>query len=326
MTDAMPSRRLGHVPVLLDEVIALLKPRDGAIYVDATFGCGGYTRALMSAATCDVVGIDRDPDSQQFAEQIEGGWGNRFQFIRGNFGAMERHLEGRDIGRVNGGIVLDLGVSSIQLDNASRGFSFRDDGPLDMRMGNVGLDAMSFINRASEIELARVIRKYGEEHRANSVAKAIVAARKKEPISRTRELASIVRHVVKKSADGLDPATRTFQALRVHINDELRELASGLAAAERILTAGGRLVVVSFHSLEDRIVKTFFRERVGRGGNPSRHQPPPSATRSPTFRLLTARPLRPKSREISINPRSRSARLRAVERTSAAPWPMSVVV
>ena len=326
MTDAIPSHRLGHVPVLLDEVIALLKPRDGAIYVDATFGCGGYTRALMAAALCDVVGIDRDPDSRLFAEQIERGQRNRFDFICGNFGAMESHLEGRDIARVNGGIVLDLGVSSLQLDKASRGFSFRDDGPLDMRMGKAGPDAMSFINQASELELARVIRKYGEENRATSVAKAIVAARKKGSISRTRELASIVRHVVKKSADGLDPATRTFQALRVHINDELLELAAALAAAERILTAGGRLVVVSFHSLEDRIVKTFFRERVGRGGNPSRHQPPPSATRSPTFRLLTARPLRPKSREISINPRSRSARLRAVERTSAESWPMSVVV
>ena len=326
MTDAIPSRRFGHVPVLLDEVIALLKPRDGAVYVDATFGCGGYTRALMAAAVCDVVAMDRDPESRQFAAQIGGGQANRFDFIRGNFGAMQRHLEGRDIDKVDGGIVLDLGVSSIQLDDASRGFSFRDDGPLDMRMGKVGLDAMSFINQASEIELARVIRKYGEERRAVSVAKAIVAARKREPISRTRELASIVRRVVKKSADGLDPATRTFQALRVHINDELRELASGLAAAERILTAGGRLVVVSFHSLEDRIVKTFFRERVGRGGNPSRHQPPPSTTRSPTFRLLTARPVRPKTREISMNPRSRSARLRAVERTSATSWPMSAVV
>ncbi len=326
MTDVIPSHRIGHVPVLLDEVITLLKPRDGATFVDATFGCGGYTRALRAAAICDVVGIDRDPDSRRFAAQIDGGQGNHFEFICGNFGSMERHLAGRDIDRINGGIVLDLGVSSIQLDTASRGFSFRDDGPLDMRMGKVGPDAMSFVNQASELELARVIRKYGEENRATSVAKAIVAARKKGTISRTRELASIVRNVVKKSADGIDPATRTFQALRVHINDELRELASGLAAAERILTAGGRLVVVSFHSLEDRIVKTFFRERVGRGGNPSRHQPPPSTVRSPTFRLLTARPVRPKPREISMNPRSRSARLRAVERTSAESWPMSVIV
>ena len=325
MTDAIPSHRLGHVPVLLDEVIALLEPRDGALYVDGTFGSGGYTRALLAAAVCDVVAMDRDPEARKFAERINGGQGTRFDFIGGNFGAMDRNLKRRDIAEVNGGIVLDLGISSIQLDNASRGFSFRDDGPLDMRMGKAGLDAMSFVNQASETELARVIRKYGEERRAASVAKAIVAARKQDPISRTRELASIVRRVVKKSADGLDPATRTFQAIRVHINDELRELASGLAAAERILTAGGRLVVVSFHSLEDRIVKTFFRERVGRGGNPSRHQPALSAARSPTFRLLTARPVRPKACEISVNPRSRSARLRAVERTSAAFWPETVV-
>lgn len=325
MTDAIPSRLVGHVPVLLDDVVALLKPRDGGLYVDGTFGCGGYSKALLTSAVCNVVAIDRDPHARGSAEKMKAGHGGRFDFIGGSFGAMDSHLRARGVNRVDGGIVLDLGVSSTQLDDASRGFSFRHDGPLDMRMETAGLDAKSFVNQASEKELAGVIRGYGEERRALSVARAIVAARKEQPISRTRELATIIRRVVKKSADGLDPATRTFQALRVHINNELDELASGLAAAEKILTAGGRLVVVSFHSLEDRIVKNFFRERVGRGSNPSRHRPTLRAGRSPSFRLLTARPVRPKACEISANPRARSARLRAVERTSAAPWLLKAV-
>ena len=325
MTNAIPSRRLGHVPVLLEEVVALLEPRNGALYVDGTFGCGGYSKALLTSAVCNVVAIDRDPHARDSAEKMKAGYGGRFDFVGGNFGSMDSYLKARGVARVNGGIVLDLGVSSTQLSDASRGFSFRHDGPLDMRMEAAGLDAMTFVNQASEKELAGVILGYGEERRALSVAKAIVAARKERPISRTRELATIIRRVVKKSADGLDPATRTFQAIRVHINNELDELASGLVAAEKILTTGGRLVVVSFHSLEDRLVKTFFRERVGRGSNPSRQRPAVKAGRSPSFRLLTARPVRAKACEISANPRARSARLRAVERTSAAPWLLKAV-
>ena len=325
MTDAIPSRLVGHVPVLLEEVVALLEPRNGALYVDGTFGCGGYSKALLTSAVCNVVAIDRDPHARESAEKMKAGYGGRFDFVGGNFGSMDSYLKARGVARVNGGIVLDLGVSSTQLSDASRGFSFRHDGPLDMRMEAAGLDAMTFVNQASEKELAGVILGYGEERRALSVAKAIVAARKERPISRTRELATIIRRVVKKSADGLDPATRTFQAIRVHINNELDELASGLVAAEKILTTGGRLVVVSFHSLEDRLVKTFFRERVGRGSNPSRHLPALKAGRRPSFRLLTARPVRAKACEISANPRARSARLRAVERTSAAPWLLKAV-
>ena len=325
MTNAIPSRRLGHVPVLLDEVIALLEPGNGGLFVDGTFGCGGYSKALLTSAVCNVVAIDRDPHARDSAEKMKAGYGGRFDFVGGNFGSMDSYLKARGVARVNGGIVLDLGVSSTQLNDASRGFSFRHDGPLDMRMEAAGLDAMTFVNQASEKELAGVIRGYGEERRALSVARAIVAARKERPISRTRELATIIRRVVKKSADGLDPATRTFQAIRVHINNELDELASGLVAAEKILTTGGRLVVVSFHSLEDRLVKTFFRERVGRGSNPSRHRPTLKAGRSPSFRLLTARPVRAKACEISANPRARSARLRAVERTSGAPWLLKAV-
>ncbi len=325
MTDAIPSRLVGHVPVLLEEVVALLEPRNGALYVDGTFGCGGYSKALLTSAVCNVVAIDRDPHARESAEKMKAGYGGRFDFVGGNFGSMDSYLKARGVARVNGGIVLDLGVSSTQLSDASRGFSFRHDGPLDMRMEAAGLDAMTFVNQASEKELAGVILGYGEERRALSVAKAIVAARKERPISRTRELATIIRRVVKKSADGLDPATRTFQAIRVHINNELDELASGLVAAEKILTTGGRLVVVSFHSLEDRLVKTFFRERVGRGSNPSRHLPALKAGRRPSFRLLTARPVRAKACEISANPRARSARLRAVERTSEAPWLLKAV-
>jgi len=325
VTDAIPSRLVGHVPVLLEEVVALLEPRNGALYVDGTFGCGGYSKALLTSAVCNVVAIDRDPHARESAEKMKAGYGGRFDFVGGNFGSMDSYLKARGVARVNGGIVLDLGVSSTQLSDASRGFSFRHDGPLDMRMEAAGLDAMTFVNQASEKELAGVIRGYGEERRALSVARAIVAARKEQPISRTRELAAIIRRVVKKSADGLDPATRTFQAIRVHINNELDELASGLVAAEKILTTGGRLVVVSFHSLEDRLVKTFFRERVGRGSNPSRHRPTLKAARSPSFRLLTARPVRAKACEISANPRARSARLRAVERTSEAPWLLKAV-
>ena len=325
MTNAIPSRRLGHVPVLLDEVIALLEPRDGTFFVDGTFGCGGYSEALLASAACHVVAIDRDPLAQEFAAKLKEENEARFDFIAGNFGAMDKHLKALGVATIDGGIVLDLGISSAQLDDPLRGFSFQHDGPLDMRMENAGPDAMSFVNQASETELARVIRGYGEERRALSVAKAIVAARSRQTISRTGDLAAIVRRVVRKSADGLDPATRTFQALRIHINNELGELASGLAAAERVLAAGSRLVVVSFHSLEDRLVKSFFRDRIGRASNPSRHQPTQKREDVPSFRLLTARPVRPKTGEISANVRSRSARLRAAERTSAAPWPVQVL-
>jgi len=324
VTNATPSRRFGHVPVLLDQVIALLQPRDGALFIDATFGCGGYSKALLTSANCRVVAIDRDPQAREAATNMKEANGPRFDFVQGNFGAMQNHLHAKGFSSVDGGVVMDLGVSSTQLDDASRGFSFRRDGPLDMRMASDGPDAVSFVNEASEGEIARVIRSYGEERRARAVAKAIVFARKQRPILRTGQLASIIRRVVKKSVDGLDPATRTFQALRVHINNELNELAAGLASAENLLAAHGRLVVVSFHSLEDRVVKTFLRERVGKGSNPSRYQPTGQARSKPSFRLLTTRPIKPKPSEIVVNSRARSARLRAAERTAVDPWPRLV--
>ncbi len=319
MTNMTPSHHDGHVPVLLDEVISMLEPKDGALFVDATFGRGGYSRALLSSADCHVFGIDRDPTAISMAAEIKKIHKSRFDFINGTFGTMQHHLNARGITAVDGGIVLDLGVSSPQIDDASRGFSFNKDGPLDMRMECKGPDATLFVNSASEQEIAHVVRTYGEERRAVSVAKAIVSARKERPILRTLQLASIIRRVVKKSIDGLDPATRTFQAIRVHINNELEELMMGLEAAEAMLTAKGRLVVVSFHSLEDRIVKTFFRERSGGMSNPSRHRPSLSTEDRKSLRLLTKRPIRPGRAELNSNPRARSAQLRVAEKRMMEP-------
>ncbi len=306
-----------HAPVLLAEVIAALMPRDGAVYLDGTFGGGGYSRALLDAAACRVVAFDRDPAAIRGGGALAGRYRDRLTLIEGRFSQMEPLLKPLGIDAVSG-VTLDLGVSSMQLDDPTRGFSFRADGPLDMRMSQRGESAADLVNRLSETELTKIIREYGEERFARRVARAILAARKTGPITRTVELATLVRRSV-PAADAIDPATRAFQALRIAVNDELGELDRGLLAAERLLAPGGRLAVISFHSLEDRRVKSFLRARSGHAPRGSRHLPA-AQQREPSFRLLTPKPLTPSAAEIARNPRARSARLRAAERTAAPAW------
>jgi 16S rRNA (cytosine1402-N4)-methyltransferase len=303
--------------VLRDEVVEALAPRAGATYVDGTFGRGGYARAILEAAPCRVFGIDRDPAAVAAGAELAREFPDRLAVIEGAFGDMDALLASRGVERVDG-VALDLGVSSPQIDDPGRGFSFRFDGPLDMRMGRHGRTAADAVNGLDEAELADVIFRLGEERLSRRVARAIVEARRTKPFERTLELAEVVRRVVPKSKDGIDPATRTFQALRLYVNDELGELDRGLAAAERLLAPGGRLAVVSFHSLEDRRVKDFLRTREGRVPAPSRHAPiAPAAGPAPTFRTLTRKPVAPGPAEAAANPRARSARLRAAERTEA---------
>lgn len=315
----------GHKPVLLDEVVAALKPRADAIYIDGTFGGGGYSRAILGAAPCRVVGIDRDPEACARGESLSTEFESRLTILCGCFGDMGSLLADRGINTVDG-ITLDLGVSSFQINEAERGFSFRRDGPLDMRMSLDGPSAAYVVNGAPEETLADIIYRYGEERRSRRIARAIVAARSETPITRTEQLANLVRCCYpaprKSTAETIDPATRTFQALRIYVNDELGELTRGLDAAEALLADGGRLAVVSFHSLEDRIVKTFLRDRAGRTPNASRHAPDqPADGPAPTFSLLARRAIKPATAEINLNPRARSARLRTAERTAAPPWP-----
>ena len=316
-----PERRAGgraHRPVLLAEVLAALRPRDGETHVDGTFGGGGYTKALLDAAPCRVIAIDRDPDALAAGAALAAKFPARLTLIAGRFGDMAQLLGERGVTQVDG-IALDLGVSSPQLDDAARGFSFRLDGPLDMRMAKTGPSAADAVNTLAEETLAEIIADYGEERFARRIARAIVAARAKSPITRTVELAEIVRGAipaaVRRAHDGIDPATRTFQALRIYVNDELGEIDRGLAAAEALLAPGGRLAVVTFHSLEDRKVKTFLAARSDRAPRASRHLPE-TATKAPTFRLL-GRSVKPGDAEVAQNPRARSARLRAAERTDA---------
>ncbi len=250
-------------------------------------------------------------------------YGGRLHVVEGRFGEIDRLLGTYDVSALDGGLVLDVGFSSDQLDDPSRGFSFRNDGPLDMRMSASGPTAADVVNEASEQELADIIYTYGEERRARRVAAAIVAARAERLLTRTGELAAVIRDALPRRRDGIDPATLSFQALRIHVNDELGELERALAAAERLLTAGARLVVVSFESLNDRIVKRFMAARAKPAPRPSRHSPAvdrdAGAPRKPSFRLVNRRPVRPSAEEIAANPRARSARLRAAERTDAPP-------
>lgn len=331
----------GHTPVMLREVMAVLAPRDGGIYLDGTFGAGGYSFALLEAAACRVWAIDRDPAAVAAGKAAGARYDGRLTMLAGRFGDMDSLASeaGDEVldGITLDGIALDLGVSSMQIDDPQRGFSFQADGPLDMRMSaargtTLGdetasggeLSAAEAVNRLPEAELADVIRRFGEERRARQVARAIVKARQDGPIERTGQLAEIVRRVVKRSPDGIDPATRTFQALRIYVNDELGELNRGLRAAERLLAPGGRLAVVSFHSLEDRTVKSFLMERSGRAGGGSRHQPDrllkEAAGPAPTFELMHRGAQRPGPAECAQNPRARSARLRAARRTAAPAW------
>jgi 16S rRNA (cytosine1402-N4)-methyltransferase len=297
-----------HVPVLLDEVVAALAPAPGDTIVDATFGAGGYTRALIEAGA-QVVAFDRDPDAIAAGQAlaIEG-----LRLVHADFSAMEAALDAPV-----DGVTMDIGVSSMQLDQAERGFSFQQDGPLDMRMAREGMSAADFLNDADEGEIADVIYAYGDEPKSRRIARAIVAAR---PLTRTGELAAIVRRATgHKPHDKKDPATRTFQAIRIHVNRELGELADGLAAAERALKPGGRLAVVTFHSLEDRMVKRFLRDRSGAAPAASRHLPAATAVASPSFEKV-GRAVRAGEAELAANPRARSATLRSAIRTAAPAW------
>lgn len=319
ITTAAPATP-GHIPVLLAETVAALAPVAGDWLVDGTFGRGGYSRALLEAADCRVVAIDRDPEAIAAGQGLAAHYLGRLILLHGTFGALDRLVASVVDGPVQG-VTLDVGVSSPQLDDPGRGFSFRADGPLDMRMGADGPSAADLVNELPEEELARIVREYGEERFARRVARAIAAARAEAPITRTGRLAEIVRRVVPASRDGIDPATRTFQGLRIAVNDELDELDRGLAAAERLLAPGGRLAVVSFHSLEDRRVKRFLADRSGGGAGISRHQPAGATTpRRPTFRLIQRRPVTAGAAELAANPRARSAKLRAAIRTDAPAW------
>lgn len=310
----------GHTPVLLDEVLHALAPRDGATYVDGTLGGGGYTRALLDAADCTVWGIDRDPDAIERNAVLADAYAGRIHLVEGRFGDMDQLLTARGIDAVDG-IALDLGVSSPQLDTPARGFSFMHDGPLDMRMARTGESAADVVNGATEDELVSIIRDLGEERHARRVARAIATARADAPIETTSRLADIVRRAIPlRGRPTIDPATRTFQALRIHVNDELGEIDRGLVAAENLLAPGGRLAVVSFHSLEDRRVKAFLRTRSGGAGRGSRHTPDTPARHAPAWRLVSRRAIRPGDAETSENPRARSARLRVGERTAEPPW------
>jgi 16S rRNA (cytosine1402-N4)-methyltransferase len=303
-----------HAPVMLPEVLAMLAPHDGGIYLDGTFGGGGYARAILEQARCTLWAIDRDPEAIERGASLVAQYPGRLHLLHGQFGDMVALLDQAGVSKLDG-VVLDLGVSSFQLDDPNRGFSFRQDGPLDMRMGKHGTSAADLVNTLPERALADVLYQLGEERASRRIAHAIVAARQQAPIETTGRLAGIIRSVLPPDRSGNHPATRSFQALRIRVNDELQQIEDALAQAVRLLGPNGRLVVVAFHSLEDRIVKRFMSEASGRTGAPSRHDPAGLMARdAPGFRLLTARALRPGSAEINLNPRSRSARLRALER------------
>ena len=309
----------GHLPVMLAEVLATLAPRDDRTYLDCTFGGGGYAAAILdSAPRCTLFAMDRDPDAIARGATLAARFAPRLRLIEGRFGDMLEHLAEQGVTALDG-VVMDLGVSSFQIDQPERGFSFRADGPLDMRMEKDGPSAADLVNTRSEAELADILYHLGEERFARRIARAIVARRVEQPFTTTGDLAALVRSKVPRDPSGIDGATRSFQALRLAVNDELGEVERGLAAAARLLAPGGRLVVVAFHSLEDRIAKRFMADATGRAGQASRHDPAALASRvAPRFRLITPRALRPAEAETATNPRARSARLRAMERLEEA--------
>ncbi len=305
----------GHIPVMLKEVLSTLQPACDKLIIDGTFGAGGYSRAILEKGAC-ILAIDRDPNAQATGKEFLQEYGEKFQFHIGEFGQMDLICKRAGCDAVDG-VVLDIGVSSMQIDEAERGFSFLRDGPLDMRMGQSGLSASDVVNGADGKDLTRIIGILGEERHAGRVSRAIIARRDKKPITRTLDLAQLVEKTLgRKFSDRIHPATRTFQALRIFVNRELEQLANGLFAAERILKASGRLVVVTFHSLEDRIVKRFFADRCGQKGG-SRHLPQMEAFR-PCFRQEKSAPLKAGLEEAELNPRARSAKLRWAIRTDAA--------
>ena len=311
-----------HTPVLLPPVLDMLKPRDGARYIDCTFGAGGYSRAILDSADCELLALDRDPEALAGGKAMARKYGARLTLKHAAFGDLAEAAEESGFVPADG-VVFDIGVSSMQLDDAARGFSFMRDGPLDMRMSSEGMSAADVVNSFDEAEIADILFLLGEERRSRPIARAIVRRREATPFTTTLDLAELIAGVIpRRHDDPKHPATRSFQALRIFVNDELGELARGLAAAEAILREGGRLVVVTFHSLEDRIVKTFLAERSGKKGGTSRHLPVSGSTRAPSFTLLARKPVEPDEAEISANPRARSARLRAGERTDAEAWPL----
>jgi 16S rRNA (cytosine1402-N4)-methyltransferase len=303
-----------HISVLGREAVEWLAPRARGVFVDATFGAGGYSRAILDVPGTRVIGIDRDRTAIAGGFDLVDRSEGRLTLVEDRFSNLAEVCTAQGVDAVDG-VVMDVGVSSMQLDQAERGFSFRLGGPLDMRMGQSGPSAADVVAKASETDLANIIYIFGEERHSRRVARAIVAARKEAPIATTQALADIVGRVVRSKPNEIHPATRTFQALRIFVNEELDELHSALSAAERVLKPGGRLVVVSFHSLEDRIVKNFLAER-GKAAAGSRHLPEVAQAAS-SFRILTKRPVIPGDAEVAANPRARSAKLRAAERTEA---------
>jgi len=315
-----------HYPVMRDEVLAVLAPKTGEVFVDGTFGAGGYSRAMLEESDCHVYAIDRDPSVQETADALADEFPGRFQLVPGCFSQMDGLLKARGIERVDG-ITLDIGVSSMQFDDSERGFSFQNDGPLDMRMSSEGTSAADVVNQMEETEIADIIYRYGEEKKSRAIARAIVEARAIAPITRTVHLAKIIEGVIGyrryiKGKKQIHPATRTFQALRIFVNDELGELKKGLYAAERILNPGGRLAIVTFHSLEDRIVKKFLKTRSGGDARASRHMPQNNMQEiKPSFEMIVRGAKKPTKGELAVNVRSRSAKLRAARRTDAPLWP-----
>jgi 16S rRNA (cytosine1402-N4)-methyltransferase len=316
----------GHYPVLLREMLQAVGPKAGEIYLDGTFGAGGYSRALLGAEECKVIAIDRDPLAETTAAELAKEYPSRFRFLKGNFGEMHELLVKAGLAKVGNekndvyvnAVVLDIGVSSMQIDVAERGFSFQKDGPLDMRMSGEGMTAADVVNEESEEEIARILWMYGEERLSRRIARAICRKREEAPITRTGELVAIIHEAVGGRHGKVDSATRTFQALRIRVNDELGELERALHAAEQILAPGGRLVVVTFHSLEDRMVKRFFFDRSGETGGRSRHLPLVNDEQaSPAFFLPRRKAVEAQEDELAVNPRSRSAKLRVAIRTDA---------
>lgn len=307
-----------HIPVMLPEVLETLAPHKGGVYIDGTFGRGGYTRAILNAGADKVIGIDRDPQAIEAGKVLAAEYEGRLELRHGTFGSVETLLSDEEQAGKFDGITFDLGVSSPQLDQADRGFSFQKAGPLDMRMSGSGETAADIVNDRSEKELADILYNYGDERFSRRIAHRIVEVRQETPITRTKELADIIHQTLPPAKDGVHPATRSFQALRIAVNDELGELERGIAAAERLLKPKGRLVIVSFHSLEDRIVKNFLRTHSGSAPQGSRHLPINAADiPEPTFKIITRKPMAPSDTETTSNPRARSARLRAASRTDA---------
>jgi 16S rRNA (cytosine1402-N4)-methyltransferase len=303
-----------HTPVLRDEAVDMLATRDGAVYLDGTFGGGGYARAILDSAACTLIAIDRDPAAVARAQEFCVEYADRFVICEGRISNLKEMLEARDVAGLDGA-VFDLGVSSYQIDDPARGFSFRNNGPLNMQMGSSGRDAAQIVNLCPESELADILYEYGDEKASRRIAKVIVERRKVQKFETTSDLAGVIRSVVRPDKSGIDPATRSFQALRIAVNEELSDIEAALAQAAAMLRPGGRLVVVSFHSLEDRIVKKFFGQACGRAPGASRHDPAGFAKPvAADFRLLTKSAVVASDAEMRANPRARSAKLRAMEK------------